>query len=89
MANVILQILDIRFSTVKKISGAVFYTISGIRQGEFANSGKKSKIRSTAIDKARTAAAYRLKHSNTAAAACVIVSEDMEQACHATDAMVM
>jgi hypothetical protein len=40
MANVILQILDIRFCTVKKICGATFYTISGIRQGEFVNLGK-------------------------------------------------
>jgi hypothetical protein len=36
MANVILQILDIRLCTVKKFCGATFYTFSDIRQGEFA-----------------------------------------------------
>ena len=73
MANVILQILDIRFCTVKKICGATFYTISGIRQGEFVILGKN-------LENWKAKGKEREELLNGVRVSCVIALQDMELA---------
>jgi hypothetical protein len=73
MANVILQILDIRLCTVKKFCGATFYTFSDIRQGEFAFLAKNLENWNARTKKNKWIL-------NTRNMSCVIELQDMELA---------